>query len=172
MARTSDRPRILVAVNGAASPWQRLSLLGTWTECGRRRGLSGEPQSRQQVYSGRGSTADALWRRQSNDAREDGSSGRHRALLDFCMPSQSPVALREAASCLRRRTVRAADERRKTVDLRSNWPAWAMFNTDERLRSGLVPHRPRHSLPASRAVWVRCVPAPKPISRHLRFRRP
>ncbi len=37
-------------------PWQRLSLLGTWTECGRRRGLSGEPQSRQQVYSGRGST--------------------------------------------------------------------------------------------------------------------
>jgi len=76
--------------------------------------------------------------------------GRAQPIRLIVVPVAGRVARR--GSALRCKTVRAADERREAVDLRSNWPSWAMFNTDERLRSGPVPHRPRHSPPASRAV--------------------
>ena len=99
-------------------------------------------------------------------------------------PSTSAAALDQARRCpsegrptVHRRRIRSAHERKEAVDLRSNWSASAIFNTDDSirmaaLRSGPAPHRRRHLPLASRAVWVRCVPAPKPISRHLRFQRP
>ena len=73
MARTSDRPRILVAVNGGAS--DRGSAFH-YLEFGSSADAGAVSQASHSPVNGCTQVlhrhADALWRRQSNDAREDG----------------------------------------------------------------------------------------------------
>jgi hypothetical protein len=82
-----------------------------------------------------------------------------------------PCPLKGRPTAHRRRSARATSERKRSICGQTGRRGPYSIQMAA-LRSGPVPHRRRHLPLASKAVWVRSVPAPKPISRHLRFQRP